>query len=194
MEEKTLQELCREAKDAQRVTLQALSDSSGVPLSSVNNFFAAASKAPSVYNAGNICASLGVSIDEYFGIRPAAAPEELKELTERVHEAELEAVRLRGIADTQAAVIETQTAAIRMQKRNSTASTIISIAAIIFLLVDRLVLDHAVPLEGVIINGEFTAGAWLLIGGVTLVGVVLAKLLWDTAMRNTPKLEEVEKK
>lgn len=45
MEEKTLQELCREAKDAQRVTLQALSDSSGVPLSSVNNYFAAASKA-----------------------------------------------------------------------------------------------------------------------------------------------------
>lgn len=187
MEEKTLQELCREAKDAQRVTLQALSDSSGVPLSSVNNFFAAASKAPSVYNAGSICASLGVSMDEYFGIRPAAAPEELKELTERIHAAELEAVRLRGI-------VEKQDAILRIQKKNGVAIASISFAVIVALLVRLLVFDHSIPFAGLIINGEATLGAWLLIIGVAAVGIVMGKLLLDMAIRNTPKIEEVEKK
>lgn len=190
MSKPTLQDLCRDAKARLGMTSQELSDRSGVPISTINNFFAATSKAPPVYTAGPICAALGVDLNGYFGIEPHATPEELRDLTERVHSAELEAVRLRGLAEKQEAIIDTQAAAIRLQKRNSTASTIISIAAIIFLLVDRLVLDHAVPLEGVIINGEFTAGAWLLIGGVTLVGVVLAKLLWDTAMRNTPKIDE----
>lgn len=187
MEEKTLQELCREAKDAQRVTLQTLSDSSGVPLSSVNNFFASASKAPSVYNAGNICASLGVSMDEYFGIRPAAVPEELKELTERVHEAEMEVVRLRGL-------VEKQDAILRIQKKNGVVIAAISLVAIAALLIRYLVFDHSVPTAGLIIGGEATLGAWLLVGGVFAVAIILGKLLLDMAMRNTPKLEEGEKK
>lgn len=185
MEEKALQDICREAKDAQRVTLQALSDSSGVPLSSVNNFFAAASKAPSVYNAGNICASLGVSMDEYFGIRPAATPDELKELTARLHAAELEAVRLRGLAEKQEAVL-------RIQRKNGVAIAAISFAVIIALLVRLLVFDHSIPDAGLIINGETTLGAWLLIGGVAAVGVLLGVLLLRMAMRNTPKIEERE--
>lgn len=37
--EKTLQDLCREAKAAQNLTSRELSQLSGVPLSSVNNFF-----------------------------------------------------------------------------------------------------------------------------------------------------------
>lgn len=185
MEGKTLQDICREAKDDQHITLQALSDYSGVPLSSVNNFFAAASKAPSVYNAGNICASLGVSMDEYFGIRPAATPDELKELTARLHTAELEAVRLRGLAEKQESVL-------RIQRKNGVAIASISFAVIVALLVRLLVFDHSIPDAGLIINGETTLGAWLLIGGVAAVGVVMGALLLRMAMRNTPKIEERE--
>ena len=50
------------------MTSQDIADQSGVPLSTVNNFFANASKAPSINTAGPICAVLGISIDEFFGI------------------------------------------------------------------------------------------------------------------------------
>ena len=50
------------------MTAQDIADKSGVPLSTVNNFFANASKAPSINTAGPICAVLGISIDEFFDI------------------------------------------------------------------------------------------------------------------------------
>lgn len=50
------------------MTAQDIADQSGVPLSTVNNFFANASKSPSINTAGPICAVLGISIDDFFGI------------------------------------------------------------------------------------------------------------------------------
>ena len=50
------------------MTAQDIADQSGVPLSTVNNFFANASKSPSINTAGPICAVLGISLDEFFGI------------------------------------------------------------------------------------------------------------------------------
>ena len=64
----TIQDLCRDKKAALHMTSQDIADQSGVPLSTVNNFFANASKAPSINTAGPICAVLGISIDEFFGI------------------------------------------------------------------------------------------------------------------------------
>lgn len=55
-------------KAALHMTAQDIADQSGVPLSTVNNFFANASKSPSINTAGPICAVLGISIDEFFGI------------------------------------------------------------------------------------------------------------------------------
>lgn len=183
MSKPTLQDLCRDAKTRQGMTTQELSDLSGVPISTINNFFAASSKAPPVYTAGPICAALGVDLNGYFGVEPHATPEELREATERLHAAELEAVRLRGLAEKQEAIL-------RVQRKNSVAIAAIGFSVIVALLVRLLVFDHSIPSAGLIINGETTLGAWLLIGGVALVGVVLAKLLWDVAIRNTPKLDE----
>lgn len=55
---------------------QELAERSGIPLSTVNNFFAAASKLPSAATAGAICAILGVSMDAVYGIKepPDVAP------------------------------------------------------------------------------------------------------------------------
>jgi transcriptional regulator with XRE-family HTH domain len=50
------------------MTAQDIADASGVPLSTVNNFFAHASKSPALYTTAPICAALGVSLDEFFGI------------------------------------------------------------------------------------------------------------------------------
>ena len=64
----TIQELCREKKNALGMTAQDIADASGVPLSTVNNFFAHASKSPALYTTAGICAALGVSLDAFFGI------------------------------------------------------------------------------------------------------------------------------
>lgn len=76
------------------MTAQDIADKSGVPLSTVNNFFANASKAPSINTAGPICAVLGISIDEFFGITDKLTMSEevlsAKNDTLRAHKQELE--------------------------------------------------------------------------------------------------------
>lgn len=66
-----LQEKCREARDRLGYTNQDIADATGIPLSSVKNFFAATSKVPGLVYAGLICKFLGVSIDECLCITPA---------------------------------------------------------------------------------------------------------------------------
>ena len=64
----TIQDLCREKRAALNMTAQDIADASNVPLSTVNNFFANSSKAPSINTAGPICAVLGISLDAFYGI------------------------------------------------------------------------------------------------------------------------------
>ena len=92
--EESLQELCREAKYRAKLTAQDISDYSDVPLSSVNNFFAAASKMPSIYTAGPICRVLGVSMDAFFHIQPTPDPSLEAQLA---HEQEMNQLRTRAI-------------------------------------------------------------------------------------------------
>lgn len=92
--EESLQELCREAKYRAKMTAQDISDYSDVPLSSVNNFFAAASKMPSIYTAGPICRVLGVSIDAFFHIQPTP---DLSLEAQLAHEQEMNQLRTRAI-------------------------------------------------------------------------------------------------
>lgn len=76
------------------MTAQDISDYSDVPLSSVNNFFAAASKMPSIYTAGPICRVLGVSMDAFFHIQPTPDPSIEAQLA---HEQEMNQLRTRAI-------------------------------------------------------------------------------------------------
>ena len=64
----TIQDLCREKRAALNMTAQDIADASNVPLSTVNNFFANSSKAPSINTVGPICAVLGISLDAFYGI------------------------------------------------------------------------------------------------------------------------------
>lgn len=67
--EKTLQDICREAKEYQHLTTQDLADLTDLSSSTISNYFSASSKDPSLYKMGLICAALGVSIDELFWYR-----------------------------------------------------------------------------------------------------------------------------
>ena len=64
----TIQDLCREKRAGLNLTAQDIADASNVPLSTVNNFFANSSKAPSFNTVGPICAVLGISLDAFYGI------------------------------------------------------------------------------------------------------------------------------
>ena len=90
----TIQDLCKDKKAAVHMTALDIADISGVPLSTVNNFFANASKAPSINTAGPICKVLGVSLDEYFEITDRLTMSEevlsAKNDTLRAHKKELE--------------------------------------------------------------------------------------------------------
>lgn len=74
--EKTLQDICRDAKEDQHLTTQDLADLTDLSSSTISNYFSASSKDPSLYKMGIICAALGVSIDEYFGIVKRPTTEE----------------------------------------------------------------------------------------------------------------------
>ena len=63
-----IQEVCKIRKEELKLTYQEISDTSGVPLSAVQNFFSKLSKAPSIYTVAPICKALGISLDEVFGI------------------------------------------------------------------------------------------------------------------------------
>lgn len=94
MEKLNLQELCRQRKEALGLTRQEIAESAGVPEATVKNFLSHASKAPSVYTVGPICAALGISLDEYFGITDHMSPTEetlsAKNDTLKAHREELE--------------------------------------------------------------------------------------------------------
>lgn len=59
-----IQEVCRIRKEELKLTYQDISDASGVPLSTVQNYFSKLSKAPSFYTVVAICKSLGISNDK----------------------------------------------------------------------------------------------------------------------------------
>ena len=71
-----IQELCRIRKEELKLTYQDISDASGVPLSTVQNFFSKLSKAPSIYTVAPICKVLNISLDEIFGISEHLTPTE----------------------------------------------------------------------------------------------------------------------
>lgn len=70
----TLIDRCREAKKAKNLSNQKVADLSGVNLSTVNNFFRAGQRSPSIDTVGPICAAVGVSMDEFFGVAKADTP------------------------------------------------------------------------------------------------------------------------
>lgn len=70
-----IKNICKKRREELRVTNQQIADgiyemfNVDIPVSTISSFFADRSKAGSVYTTGYICAYLGVSLDEQFGIQ-----------------------------------------------------------------------------------------------------------------------------
>lgn len=152
-----LQDLCREAKERKHMTAQEIADESGVPLSTVNNFFAAASRLPAIGTAGPICRVLDVSMDSYYGIAPAERDllDEIERLRAQYHDTELVNARL-------AAENDLLTRSSSGNRRNSLIllvfNTILTIALLCYLIIDANIRN-----AGLILFGEPSAAAYALI-------------------------------
>lgn len=79
-----IKDLCRERKNTLNYTNQEIADEANMSVNTVNTYFSNASKAPSVYTVGPICAALGVSLDKYFGIKSEESPVEQSEQLSRI--------------------------------------------------------------------------------------------------------------
>lgn len=169
MNKTELRNICREAKDTRHYTTQDLSDMTGIPVSTINNFFATASKAPSVYNAGLLCKALNVSMDKYFDITPDVPTED-----------QMAAVRLQCENEKLAEINAVHT---KLDKSRRTVIIILSAlcALLALALAFCLMVDASIRNAGLIQDGKASAMAWLLIllvaVAVGVMGTVLVNAL-----------------
>lgn len=163
---KSLQDLCRDRRDCLRMTAQAISDESGVPLSTVNNFFSSASKKPNLETAGPICRVLGISLDSYFGIeapeRELAGNEQTLLEKDLAHERE------------KTALLETI-----IRQKNRVVYLMFGMCGVLsLLLILYLVIDSRITNAGLIKFGRPSAAACVVI---VIVVAALGLLSWAIA-------------
>ena len=156
--EASLREICKAARDRQNTTVQQLADQTGIPMPTIKNFFATASKAPNVYNAGLICAALGVSLDRYFGITEKLSPEEQLEKMAADHKAELQIARLEGGMEQLTETVHRQ---YRKEKQQRMSQHLLLLLCMVqtALLAGYVALDMRIPDAGLIRGGNWSVGA-----------------------------------
>lgn len=96
----------RQAKDEQHLTLEILSDQTGLSISTVTKIISGVQRDPKLSVAAALCGALGLSLDRLCGLatpQPADA-----ELSERYHALELENAELRGVDRTRLESIASQ--------------------------------------------------------------------------------------
>lgn len=182
--EKNLQEMCREARDRLNYTNQDIADGTGIPLSSVKNFFAATSKVPGLVYAGLICKFLGVSIDGYFGIIPAEDTE--AQLRRQLKEDRMNSENQRL----------TEVNGLQKKLDKSRLSTILVLAFLCAVLsvtlIFYIVVDFHIKDAGLIRGGEIGVGAWVIITLVAIAFGVMTSALFSAlryARRIAPEEE-----
>lgn len=163
-----LQEKCREARDRLGYTNQDIADATGIPLSSVKNFFAATSKVPGLVYAGLICRFLGVSIDECLCITPAEA-----RLRRQLKEDHMNSENQRL----------TEVNGLRKELDKSRLSTILVLsflcAVLSVTLIFYIVVDFRIKDAGLIQGGHVGAGAWGIIALVAIAIGVMSSALFS---------------
>lgn len=161
-ETKTLQDICREAKDEQHLTYANIAEKSGIVEKTVQNFFSSSSKLPPVYTAGPICRALGVSLDKYFDITTDDQPNALEiERQEKEHLAEM--------GEMKDAQIERSDRSMRQKDRIMIAMA----GFILFLIAYMTIVDLLDPMIG-LFRGEFSAAGAVALLGFTIAAVSFA--------------------
>lgn len=183
--EDSLKELCRESRNRQNITIQDLSDKTGIPISTLGNFFAAKSKAPNVYNAGAICAALGVSLDRYFGITEVLSPEEQLHQMQHDRANELKIAHLEGGMKQMASTIDHQRREEKHTKFALYGLTLLC-AVLMAVVVGYVAFDYNVPGAGLIRGGEASVFAWAVII-LLAVGIGVLAAVFIMALRYSKK-------
>lgn len=174
----TIQDLCKEEKERQNKTLKDVSDKSGLSINTVSNFFSNASKQPSFYTVAPICKALGVSLDSYCGISPSE--QELQDKIDRLHD-----VMETGKEQSQKEIHNLELENIRLSEQNRIMQQTISrnrISSMILLLFNTvltvallvyLIIDANIRTEGLILHGQPTAMAYILMALAALSAVAV---------------------
>lgn len=188
--EDTLKELCREARDRQNITIQELADETGISISTIGNFFATKSKAPNVYNAGAICAALGVSLDNYFGIEPVITPEnklvqanEQLDHQKQIHDADVHIANLEGSMEQMAKTIDYQRKKVWITKF-AIYGLMLVCAIFLAVIVGYIFFDYRVPTQGLIQGGETSIFAWIVFF-LLAVGIGIFAAVFIVSLRYT---------
>lgn len=181
--EDTLKELCREARDRQNITIQDLADETGISISTIGNFFASKSKAPNVYNAGAICAALGVSLDRYFGITETLSPEDQIAQLQRNHQSELEIAHMKGCMEQMAKTINYQRKKARLTKF-AIYGLMLVCSMFMAVIVGYIFFDYRVPNQGLIQSGEAGVFAWIVFL-LLAVGIGIFAAVFIVSLRYT---------
>lgn len=181
---KTLQDICRDAKEWQHLTTQDLADMTDLSSSTISNYFSASSKDPSLYKMGLICKALGVSMDEYFGIIKRSSPEEqLAEANKAMaaadakHSADLRIAHLEGC-------MEQLTGSVAKHEKKERVLQIwvyilaFSLSIAVSIILGYLAFDSSIPHTGLIRNGQITSLGWILFALLAVgIGVIVAALI-----------------
>ena len=185
--ERNLREICAEVRKEKCITIQKIIEETGIPEGTVKNFFAAGSREPNVYNAGPICAVLGVSLDEYFGIEPNLTPEAKMRKMEQEHQSEVKIARLEGGMDQLSRAVNRQA---QREKKQHSLLLLLSLicAALLCVVVWYISFDYNIQSSGLIRSGELGSVAWVVLILVAAgVGVIASALIY--ALNQTKKWE-----
>lgn len=149
------------AKEAQHVTNTELSDRSGVSASAVNKLLAGSQVDPKLFNSAAICKTLGLSLDELFGL--SAPPESPTGLQAKVHELELDEAHKDAEITRLRTIVALQSKQLRLRK-NSTIIALCFCAVLAVALIAYVLSGFDAPSAGAILAGEPTAVALALFG------------------------------
>ena len=161
----------RKAKDTSGMTLDELIERSGVAESAVRRLYTGTQSDPKLYYSAAICKTLGLSLDELFGLEQSAGSS--GDLQERNHKLEIENARLVSANESQRAQI----------KSTHTICYVLTFFCILLSvsLVAYLVIDAQIKNAGLIQGGTLSVLAWAFIalisaavisGGIAILRVI----------------------
>ena len=161
----------RKAKDTSGMTLDELIDRSGVSESAVRRLYTGTQSDPKLYYSAAICKTLGLSLDELFGLQPPA--DSPSELQAKVHALEVENARLAAANEVQ-----------RTQIKSVHSVCYILVFFCVFFamsLIAYLVFDAQIKTAGLIQGGRPSVAAWVFIGlivaAIATVGITIARIM-----------------
>lgn len=167
------------ARKKQGISLQKLSDETGVPISTINNLSVGKQAYPKLYDAAAICRVLGLSLDELFGLEHKDV-DELRHVQE-IHKMELENVRskseVRRVTDVSK----------ERERRLISYINILSaiIAFLVLVIVGYMVFDAHILNAGLFQQG--TVSIWAVMLAMFVIGAVAVLVHVFSYLRSTKR-------